>query len=160
MKKSIGLILLVFSMVAFARAGTPVAAKDARTPEAAQESMQSSPLPSPVSQELSKRNTPIPYPQKSTVFKKKSNRNQADANLGLEGYFHQGSYEGREKFYNQLNAELFSSFSSKPKALTPEEKFWGTVSTIAGYGMAAGAAAQALGIIPDEKAEKEKKKKK
>jgi hypothetical protein len=158
MKKTIGLILLVFSMALFAWAENSAGGRNAGTPKTGQALVQSSPSPTPVPAEFSRKQTPIPYYQESTVFKKKSN-SQTVANLGLESYYLPEGSIGREKFYNDLNAGLFPSLSNRPKALTPEERFWGTVSTIAGYGMAAGAAAQALGIIPDGKPKDEKKKK-
>ena len=114
------------------------------------------PSPAAVSNNISKKDKPIPVYQKSTVFKKKSNNLLAGSSLGLEGYY-EGSDQGRkENYYNQLNASLFSSLSSQPKPLSPEEKFLGTVGAIASYGCAAGAAAQALGIIPDDKTKKKK----
>jgi hypothetical protein len=155
MKKSIGWTSLVLSVFALAWAGEPAGVKNTNTPKTAQEASQPSPSPTFAPTEFSGKNTPIPYEQKSTVFKKKSDI-PTGANLGLEAYFNQGNYEGREKFYNQLNASIFSSISSKPKALTPEEQLLGTIGTIAGYGMAAGAAAQVLGIIPDGKPKKKK----
>jgi hypothetical protein len=158
MKKSAGLTLLVLSIYAFAWAEKPAEVQVTSTPKIASEPLAPSSTTATAPKELSRQKTPIPYYQESTVFRKKSNI-QPNTNLGLESYFFPGNHEEREKFYNQLNAGLFSSLSSKPKALTPEEQLLGTIGAIASYGCAAGAAAQVLGIIPDGKPKDEKKKK-
>lgn len=58
--------------------------------------------------------------------------------------------------YDKLNADLYPILSIRPHRPTADEKFWGTVAGVAGYSIAGVAAAQALGILPDDRVQKNK----
>ncbi len=58
--------------------------------------------------------------------------------------------------YDKLNADLDPVLSNRPHHPTPDEKFWGTVGAVAGYSMAGVAAAQYLGILPNDQIKKKK----
>lgn len=58
--------------------------------------------------------------------------------------------------YNKLNADLYPILSDRPHTPTPDEKAWGTAAAIAGYSMAGAAAAQSLGLLPNDRIKKNK----
>jgi hypothetical protein len=156
MKKTAVLLFFNFFVSVSGYPGTQIPLKDKVQPKSTEIIKPAVPSPTAVSNITSQKDKPIPVYQKSTVFNKKSTGTQTDSGLGLEGYFQGLDKDQKETFYNQLNANLFSSLSSQPKPLTPEEKVLGTIGAIASYGCAAGAAAQVLGIIPDGKTKKKK----
>ena len=133
MKNTAVLLFLFYFVSVLGYPETQANVKEKDMPKSAHTALPRAPSPTAVPNEISKKTKPIPVNQKSTVFNKKSIRSQADSSLGLEGYFEGLDRDRKENFYNQLNANLFSSLSSQPKPLSPEEKILKGISIVSAF---------------------------
>jgi hypothetical protein len=130
------------------------------------------PAPTPGAKGIEK---PIPYPQKSSVFKKthssaagpasaqkpgtsflltaRALENPApwDYSIPLYSKNSIGSEEGPmirdPNYYGRLNSNLYSAMGYQPQVASPSEQIIGAVLGVAGKACAGVAAAQALGIL-------------
>ena len=157
--KKIAVLLFFFffaSILGYPETQVPIKKKKDQTFKDTITTRTATPSPAAVSNNISKKDKPIPVYQKSTVFKKKSNNLLAGSSLGLEGYYEGSSQGGKKSTITSLMPAFFLRFHPSPSPYPRKKNSWEPSEPSPLTAVPPGAAAQALGIIPDDKT-KEKK---